>query len=324
MTARRADRGERGLTLVELMVAMVLTTVMISVCFQISVVVLTGYRQHREAVSVQRAARGSLDLVADAVRNASAGVPSGQVTDAVGCTPFTGLQVTNATDGPDELHVIAASGSTLTTLRETFTEDQTSITVLDGTGLVAGDELLVTNFEIGHVVRITDVTDNGGDWTLTTAPITCAGVDFTYTPGAMVLRAKVAHFYVEEVDGVSTMFLDADGDGEDAPEPLAEGVEDFQIAVGVDVDGDGQVADAGDTTDEWSYNIEGDAAPDAVTAMPWRALRVTIVARSLREESGDWSSPPTVEDHEVDGALDGYRRRMVSTIVEIRNLAGSP
>lgn len=321
--ARDPRRGERGLTIVELLIAMVLATFVIAVSFRISIIVIDGYRQHREAVAVQRAARGTLDLVSDAVRNASAGVPSGQVTDAVGCTPFTGLQVTNATDGPDELHVISASGATLTTLRANFTEDQTSLTVLDGTGLVAGDEVLVTNFDVGHVVQITDVTDNGSDWTLAIEPITCPGVEFTYTPGAMVLRAKVQHFYVEEIDGVPTMFLDADSDGVGEPEPLAEGVEDFQVAVGVDADDDGEVTDTVSTTDEWSYNADGDAAPADVITKPWRALRLTVVARTIKASEGRWSAPPPAEDHEG-GVEDGYRRRMVSTIVEIRNLSGSP
>jgi prepilin-type N-terminal cleavage/methylation domain-containing protein len=317
-------RGERGLTMIELMVAMVLSTLLIGAAFQIAIVVLTGYRQHREAVGIQRSARGSLDLIADAVRNGSAGVPTANLTDAAGCTDLTAVSVIDSSIEPDELTVITAAGGTVTSVRELFEETSSSITVLDGTGLAAGDLVLVTDFDKGHVVHLSSVTDNGSDWTLAIDAITCPAVDFAYSPGALVLRAKVSRFYVEDVDGVPTLFMDPDGDGSEAAEPLAEGIEDFQVAVGVDVDGDGTLVDSGDTTDEWFYNDAADGAPPDITATPWRALRLSVVARATKEDTtGTWSARPDLENHSG-AADDGYRRRMVSTIVEIRNLEGSP
>lgn len=321
---RRPGRGERGFTLVELMVSMTLVTVMVAVAFQIALVVVKGHRQHREAVGVQRAARGSLDLVADAIRNASAGVPTAKLTDAAGCTELAAISVTDSDAGPDELSVITAAGATVTSLRAIFDEGSTSMTILDGTGLRPGDLVLVTDFDVGHVVRVTSVTDNGSSWTLGIEAISCAGTEFAYAPGALVLRAKVIRFYAEELDGVPTLFMDPDGDGADPAEPLAEGVEDFQVAVGVDINADGGVLDTADTTDEWFFNAEGDLTPPTITDTPWRALRLTVVARSLTEDvGGEWSTRPTAENHAGEGAPDGFRRRMVSTIVEIRNLEGS-
>ena len=317
-------RKQRGLTIIELLIAVVLSTVLIGVAFQIAIIVLTGYREHREAVGIQRSARASLDLIADAVRNASAGVPTAKLTDAAGCTDVEAISVLDATDGPDELTVITAAGVALTSVRELFEETSGAITVLDGTGLAAGDTIIVTDFDVGHAVRLASVPDNGSDWTLGIEPITCPGVDFAYAPGALVLRAKVSRFYVEDVDGVPTLFLDPDGDGADPAEPLAEGIEDFQVAVGVDVDGDGTVLDTQDSLDEWFHNDTADDPPPSPTVTPWRALRLTVVARALVEDArGDWSARPDVENRA--GELrDGYRRRVVSTIVEVRNLEGSP
>lgn len=325
-TARgtRRPRGQGGFTLIELMVSTVLVGVLIGFAFQIAIIMLTGYRQHREAVGVQRAARGALDLIADAVRNASAGVPTGNVTDAAGCTPFNAIEVIDGVDAPDELSVMTAAGVVVTSIREPFGPASDRITVLDGSGLRPGDLVLVTDFDTGHVVRVDSVAEGTNSWVIGVEPTPCAGVTFAYGPGALVLRARVSRFYVEDLDGVPTMFLDPDGDGPDAPEPLAEGVEDFQVAIGADVDADGRLLDGADTADEWFGNTAGDAPPPAILTTPWRALRLTVVARSREEDVGEeWSARPAVEDREG-GEVDGFRRRIVSTVVEIRNLEGSP
>jgi prepilin-type N-terminal cleavage/methylation domain-containing protein len=321
----RPARRERGFTLVELMVAMTLVTVLVAVAFQIAIVVISSHKQHRQAVAVQRAARGSLDLIADAVRNASAGVPTAQLTDAAGCTVLSAISVVDDDNGPDELSLITAAGGTVTSLREVFDEDSTEMVVLDGTGVSAGDLVLITDFDVGHVVRVTSVLDQGDSWTFGIEPIGCAGAVLTYSPGALVLRAKVIRYYVEDLDGVPTLFMDPDGDGGDAAEPLAEGIEDFQVAVGVDADADGTVLDDEGPADEWFYNAAGDLTPPVITTLPWRALRLTVVARSLTEDEGaEVSTRPEAENHDGETAADGYRRRGVSTTVEIRNLAGSP
>jgi hypothetical protein len=143
--------------------------------------------------------------------------------------------------------------------------------------------------------------------------------------GALVVRARaVAFFIAVAADGLPTLMMDPDLDGPADPEPLADGIEDLQIAVGVDLDGDGILRDDGTAGDEWFYNAAGDPAPPAVTTTRWRALRLTVVARTPHERSAELvSKRPAVEDRPV-GDADVYRRRVLSTVVEIRNLEGSP
>jgi Tfp pilus assembly protein PilW len=324
--ARSHRRRQGGFTIVELLIALVLSTLLIAVAFQIGIIVVNGYRQHREAVGIQRAARGSLDLIADMVRNGSAGVPTANLKDAAGCSSVVGLSVVNNTTSPDELYVIAASGQAVTSTRLFFDQTKTSLTVVDAADIADNDLLIVTDFSKGHVVRVSgDPVDNGdGTWTVSIDAITCAGMTFTYDRGALVLRAKVAHFYVDDVDGIPTMMMDDDSDGPDVAEPLAEGIEDFQVAVGVDSNSDGTVTDATSTTDEWFYNKSGDSDPPVITTKPWTALRLTVVARNEREDVGqDWSARPAAEDHTA-GSLDGFRRREAATTIQIRNLSSAP
>ena len=98
----------------------------------------------------------------------------------------------------------------------------------------------------------------------------------------------------------------------------------MQIAVGVDGDGDGTVLEDGTTTDEWHYNVDLDGAPPDVTTTPWRAVRLTITARSITESSNvALYLRPAVEDRPVASSADVYRRRTLTSTVEIRNLTGS-
>jgi prepilin-type N-terminal cleavage/methylation domain-containing protein len=319
----RANR-QRGFTLVELLVAMTLVTIVLGLAFQISVIVINGYKDHREGVSVQRAARGSLDLIADAVRNASAAVPSGAISDASGCAAFNGVSVVDGGDAPDEVYVMTAAGGVVSSLRTRIDQGDSSATVVDATGLVAGDLVLVTDFDTGHILRLSsDPSASGSYYNLDFDTPSC-GASYVYPEGSLLVRAKVARFYIEDLDGVPTLYMDPDDTGPEAAEPLAEGVEDFQVAVGVDFNGDGSVTDTQDTLDEWYGNAQGDEPAPAVTTLPWRALRMTLVARTLVEDArGDWSERPALENRDG-GEMDGFRRRMVSTIVEIRNLEGSP
>lgn len=328
----RADRGEAGMTLIELMIAMVILGIVIAAAFNVAYTIMSSYRDHRRAMAVERSARGAMTVLADAVRNASPGVENAQITDLVGCSTLQGISVVNRSDGPDTLQIVYATGAVVTSIRQVFDQDSTELVVLDGSALKAGDQVLVTDFDDrGHLMAITDVAESGGEYTLSlaSAPSSMcspAPADFSYPVLSTVIKAQVAEFSVVE-GTVPALMMDRDGAGPEEPEPVAEGIEDLQVAIGVDEDGDNEVsADAPDGVDEWFYNHPDDLDPAlAITARPYRALRLTVVARSIGETTAKPTSlRPKAEDHDAATAPDVYRRRSLSTRVEIRNLKGSP
>lgn len=331
MTRERHD-SESGMTLVELMISMVILGIVIAAAFNVAYTVMNSYRDHRRAMAVERSARGAMTVLTDAVRNASPGVETAQITDLVGCSTLKGINVVNRSDGPDTLQLVYATGAVITSIRQEFNQDSAELVVLDGSGLKAGDHVLVTDFDDrGHIVPITDVNDNGDSWTLSLSSppsglCSPAVPSFSYAVLSTVLRAQVAEFSVTEGD-VPVLMMDRDGAGPGEPEPVAEGIEDLQIAIGIDEDGNGEVsADADDGADEWVYNHPDDLDPLlAITARPYRALRLTVVARSIDETTSQPTSlRPKAEDHDGATSPDVYRRRSLSTRVEIRNLQGSP
>jgi len=327
------DPGQAGMTLIELMIAMVILGIVVAAAFNVAYTIMNGYRDHRRAMAVERSARGAMTVLADAIRNASPGVENAQITDLVGCSTLTGINVVNQTAEPDSLQIVYGSGAVITSIREVFDQDSTEMTVLDGSGLKAGDQVLITDFDNrGHIMAVTDVTDNGGDFTLALASspgsmCSPSPPDFSYPVLSTVIKAQVAEFSIDDSGDVPVLMMDRDGAGAEDPEPVAEGIEDLQIAIGVDENGDGEVSeDAPDGVDEWFYNHVDDIDPAlAITARPYRALRITVVARSTDETTAKPTSiRPKAEDHDAASQPDVYRRRSLSTRIEIRNLLGSP
>ena len=322
-------RRQRGLTLVELMVAMTIVSIAMAAALAIGFSVLNGYRDQRKLSVVERAARISLEMISASIRSASPGVTTGQITDMVACTDFGALSVVNSTDAPDELKVVYASGWIMTSLRADFTEDSDTVVVLDAGDFAVGDRVLVTNFDQGHLVQIDAINAHAEGFALTiAAPSTpgCADGTFPdngYQPGALVIRARMARYYVEETGIGPILMLDPDDTGPDPAEPLAEGIEDLQIVYAVDVNGDGELSEDGGTTDEWFFNNPGDSSPPPLaTTMP-SALRVTLVARTTFEVGRSSSSTrPAVEDRDEAEEADPFRRRSLAATVEIRNLRG--
>ncbi len=337
MTADTPTPAERrpsqaGLTLVEMMIAVVIVSIAVSAALTLGYTMMNSYRNQRRMALVERGARVSLQILARSIRNSSPGVPSGNIQDIVGCTNNGGIRVINSTTGPDEIEIIHASGGVLTSARAAFQTTDNALVVLDGSGFRPGDYAIISDLDRGHLVAVTAVVDNGGTWTLTTIPASGCGITVFpnggYKPGALVMRAKIERFYIStgpEVGGTPTLMVDPDGNGPLNAEPVAEGVEDMQVAVAVDINSDGTVTENGTQTDEWFHNNPADAAPPGMLVTPWRALRITLVARSVNETTAKpTSTRPPVEDRNGAFAPDQFRRRVLSATVEVRNLQGSP
>jgi prepilin-type N-terminal cleavage/methylation domain-containing protein len=337
---RRRRASQAGFTLIELMISLVLFSFAIAGVLAVAVSMVNGYREQRLAVTTEGAARAAMNYLADALRGASPGVPLGDVSHTVtGTTPAgcrdgaltvvnNGLAAANS-DSPDELYAVFASGSVVTTSTTVYDAASASMTVINASEIEAGDTLLITNYAKGHLVN---VVSKAGD------VLTLDGVDCStgtsafpagdYPAGSVVVRAMRARFFIQDLDNIPTLFMDPDAEGPLPEEPLAEGIEDMQIAIAIDTDADNAISENGAAADddEWVYNAKLDAVP--ATPLPLgtvRALRITLIARAVGQVTGVGTfRRPAAEDRDASGADDNYRRRVLTSVIEIRNLGGSP
>src|SRR5262249_37775779 len=157
------------------------------------------------------------------------------------------------------------------------------LTVVDGSLFNPNDLVLVTDFVTGHLVRIQRTTLNADStWTLQVAAPSSLCGSYTgnifpdYQPTSVVLGVRMVNFFVESdaaVGNFPTLMMDPDGDGPLPPQPSAPGVEDMQVAIGVDLDSNSVLTDNGSMTDDWIYNNVSDSPPPDIS-YPWRALRI--------------------------------------------------
>lgn len=321
---------EGGFTLVELMMSLVIFAVAVAGILSVAVSLTQGFREQRQAITAQDAVRSPLDIIADALRQASPGVTDPRkVYDANTCTQGA-IVVTNSTTASDTLSVIYAAGGVVTTATANVaTGSAGSVAVTSNTGLAIGDYVLMTSdFSTGVVVKLTSSTSNTIGW----AGNSCGtSYQVTMTAPVTVIRVQHATFFVQNDStngNMPTLYMDPDATASTLEEPLAEAVEDLQVVVGVDGNADGALTDAASSTDEWRGNHASDTAFNGAsdTGDIARAVRLTMVARTTAIQHGNQNtySKPTSEDRTAASAADQYRRRVLKTVVEIRNVSGSP
>lgn len=334
----RAPRRRRqaGFTLIELMISLVLFSLVIAGVLAVAVAMAAGFREQKVTIGAESAARTVMEFFAEAVRNASPGVPKGAETttvgvpsgtisdlqDGSGTCPRGALQIINSSTGPDALKLIFAYGSVSTATREVIDDGSggQTIDVVDAREFSVGDLILVTNYAQGHVMKLSAVDTAGG--TVTLAAFSCSAGTFSYPANAVVIRVAHAHFTIADLDGIPTLWMDPDDLGSQNREPMAEGIEDLQIEIGIDSNGDGQLSRIGVSAndDEWIHNVAGEVVP----AGSARALKISLLARAVGKLTGTGTVlPPILGDRAAWGTADNFRRRVLTTTVEVRNIEGS-
>jgi len=320
---RDLKRDESGFTLVELMISVVLFSFAVAGILAVAVTITRSFREQRRVIAAEQAARGPLDFLIDAVRQSSPAVPtSTSLKD--GNSPCTSgaISFTDNTNAPDELEIVYASGGVVSTTHSAVTGTSTSITIpsvhLDQFAL--GDYVVVSDGGQGTLLKVEGVTSTA----LTIAPATACAANFptSYAAKSILVRAQRAKFTISNLAGIPTLWMEPDGAGTAVAEPVTEGVEDMQIALGIDKNSNGVLNEvgAGVDDDEWVGNYPG----DTLLSGNIRAIRIVLVTRENAPMMRANYYRPTVLNRSGTTSPDQYRRRVLSSTVEIRNLTGSP
>jgi prepilin-type N-terminal cleavage/methylation domain-containing protein len=317
----------RGMTIVEVMVATALAGILSGSLLMMVRSQLIAYETNDQVDRAQQNARVAIDLLESMGRRACGGLAVGSVGLNVGtpsvqpCLRFydgavqAGGTFINATPtgAADAVELIFASSPFSKLVgAPSLSATPPTAAVADVSNFHALDYVIIGDMQTGVLLQI---ATGGVATTGTGGPPTAGTLTFVVPGGTLavpsnpalnlastslyVMKAQSFALYVETTKSAyaNMLMLDPDGmlgtDHLDA-QPLADGVIDLQVAVGIDgTDLDGVLQEnPGGAGDDWYGNASGETIP----APPWnragtsdpqlRQLRITTVVRTLNQYPG--------------------------------------
>jgi type IV pilus assembly protein PilW len=341
--------GERGFTLVEMMIAMLLGTLVLAGAYS----VLSSSQQANaiteHTVELQQNARVALELLTRDFKVAGFSTITG-ITGTTCTSPVTPTDQTNAAKdtGPDSVSLVVPS--LIGTAKTAVIGSSTTTTVVVNTGALAA--AITDGFAVNAIFSL------GGVTTYTVGALTSATDTITATTviqapevhpiGTSVYWLRCVRYVISTnnttcAGGAPCLLRDG--------VPIADGIEDMQLAYACD-GCNGSVADGvvddidgsgGFSSCDFLPNtgcagtVVGTPLPAGAVSDSIRMVRVSLVARQVRlEQSSEGGgraiqqSALQVEDHNhADGISAAgdynatsyvrYRRRLVTRTIQLRN-----
>ncbi len=337
-------RASRGLSMVELLVALALGLIITAAVLQMFLASKTTYRMQEALARVQENGRFAIGQLANDIRmagymgcsnvdrmevNIIADPPSSYSFSS--STVVTGIDNVGATNswsavaGSDVLEIRRGS-NTGVKLTGNMSADNANIQITDNSpGFEAGDALFITDCTSADLFRATNVSagngqGNGGQVTIAHANNnnTTNRLSKTYGTDAEVMAFESVAYFIRNSGrttpsgaAIPALFVSsrtAGTSGVTTTYELIEGVENMQLEYGVDTSGDG-AADAYRTASnvsDWSRVV---------------SVRVNLLLRSIEEgvaaTSGAAAQTLTYNGSSV--TADGRLRQVFGTVVAVRN-----
>jgi len=304
-------KQESGVTLIELVIALTISAILVGGTYSLFVTQQKTFSVQHQVAALQQDARAALGMMSQEIRMAGflvgAGSGSG-FTDGTNNIAINGCSnavvPVNSTTAPDAITVVYAAEE-LGQIQSVSTGVVTLDTNVDsyfkdsGGSLIAARLFVAFEFRPDKLYRVTAV--DGTSVTVTNVP--ALGIP----SGTRVYGVRAITY------SVNAGILSRNENSGDGAQPLAgDGastvVEDMQFAYQV----------RGDSS--WYH---GGALPAGMANADIRTVRMSLLIRTAIEDSDETGySRTALEDHVAAAASDGYRRRIYSTVVKIRNLKG--
>lgn len=342
----------RGMTLVELTVALAILTVVVAMTMQVIVVGVNLARNGNETADSNESARIVGDTLALQARLAGMGAATGFNVAVAGTTrtisPIIGV---NSTTGPDELWVVTPSRTTFNAGCDgTNAGDPNAAAVVqesrtDGVlklrcsnTLPANGVFMVTNLTSAALIEVTGYTSGGTQ--VTYAESSVPGFTNNYkrggfSAGDLVVPVNILHYYINPTFGPNaeptlmvargTINTAAGGlpfvEVANSAQAVLGPIEDMQFQFGVDPtdsDDPGQIV--------WQNGFGG---AQGTWTPGLRSVTVSLVSRSrltMRDTTGSRNlgnmKPLSVADHVLAAPVsDGFRRVRYERRIELPNAA---
>jgi prepilin-type N-terminal cleavage/methylation domain-containing protein len=315
----------RGFSLVELMISLALFGLIASGALSL---VMSGARtqSHSARVDVaQSGLRAGLDFITRDLLSAGGGAKSGTIVMGdTGANILPIIVTDGGTTAPDTLEIYSIDASYMGTVTGPVVAGATTVGIVLNNinyAFAPNDWVQLSNLNAATLFQLSAATSTLLTGNITNLPpLAVFGFPGSYIFKTRHVKYSIGNPYVSAATGNgSALMMDIfDGNG---PQPLAEGVEDLQVAISYDNNPtDGVIGPengvSGDD-DEWVFNNAADTAP--VSAANLKSVRVTLVAKSTAVEKGSFPVRPAAEDRIGAAASDGFFRRVIRSEVAVRN-----
>ena len=330
----RVPHRQHGVTLVELMIALVIGLLVTVAMLKVYVDASRMYRFNEGLARVQENGRFALEFIRRDARVAGfwgcysdAALTNGisATSDAyinVGAGHVTGTS-DDGLNSSDSITFRSATGSgTLVTSDMSGTDG--TITVDSASALATGTVALISDCENGDLFQITGISETALAHAAGAGANVSPNLNKAYAAGARVYEARQATFCIGQgADGAQPALRRlvnptpgqtcASNGGE-----LLEGIENMQILYGEDTDADADGTNGDGTANR--YVAFGTSGLDIDRIV---SVRISVLVRSINNNLTTEPSPYTFNGITVTpGSTDKYLRKVFTTTVTLRNKAG--
>lgn len=340
-------RREAGFTLIELMVAVVTSGLLLGGVYSMMIRQQQSYQIQDQVVEVQQNLRSSFIFLRYDLRMVGHGLVAGTAPISSHLNNQVGVNGTDAITfmaNTGAASVVMPGGAAWNTTFKFYplaSGAPVTIPVHSVIGFPVStpyqvDLVDLSNGTLVANANITAVTQNSPPIPSTLTLVPCPVVacpPLSLSDGSYIGQSPQAFTYQVDVSGTGSPdcknppCLERIVGG--AVSVLAEGVEDFQIAYGFDgINGfpaDGVIKENGIAAndDEWVFNSAGDSWPILASDIDkLRAIRVSLQLKTTNRDPGyTGGTTGILEDHTWTSPLDGYRRRVIRFIENVRNLS---
>jgi type IV pilus assembly protein PilW len=282
----------KGVTLIELMIALVISAILVGGVYSLLITQQRVYVLQDQVVGAQQDARVALTIMARDIRMA------GMLTDVDGFSvngASEAITPTNSNTSPDQIRVVFAEEEVSWVSSMDAANKQVTLNS-GGSRFDTGNRKYVAFEGTNYVYQISSISTN--TLTLTEFP-----PDYLADFSARVYCVKAITY---SITGTTLQRNNGSGTQDLAGTGAQSQIEDLQFAYQVE----------GNTT-TW-YDTPADAGASNTDI---RAVRINILVRTAVEDTEDQNyQRPALEDRAGSGTQDGFRRRVYTTVVKLRNV----
>jgi len=346
-SARESLRHQRGVTLVELMVALALGLLITVAMLKVYVDASGLYRFNEGLARVQENGRFALEFIRRDTRVAgfwgcdSDVTPNNLIDEDssayinVLAGHIKGLEGEEATD-PDSITLRSAYGTgflvtgDMASTTSNIAVDPTDIEKID----FESDDpkpLLISDCGSADLFQLTGTPDSTLAHELGDVTNTSDELNKAYLSGSRVYQVREITYCVADGTGTDKSgkpipsLRRADGKGSadacETGDELLEGIENMQILYGEDTDADSEGANGDGTANRYVAIDEENLDPDRIVS-----VRLSVLARSLNNylttAPSPYTFPPWITPSTPTTPTDRHLRKVFTTTITLRNKAG--